>query len=449
MSGSVDKVPDAGPDGDPGAAPEGDLARRPFRILFWTIVAVAGGLRVAYVLLAKRGDALAGDQIYYYAQAVTIADGDWFADPYRPSQFAADHPPLTALALAPVSWSNDDPFLAQRLAMAVYGTGVVAGVGLLVRSLGSRRAALFGTAIAAVYANLWMNDALMMSETFAAGAVVGVLLAVYAYHRRRDPRLAAALGVAVGVAGLARTELLLLGPMLAIPLMLRRDGSDLGRRIAHLALAGTVAAAVVAPWVIRNQVRFDEPTWMSTNDGLTLLGANCPGSYSGPGKGFWILQCADLVDVPEGVDQSERSTRYREAAFEFIGDNVSAVPSVLAARLGRGLSLWETEQMIFFNTGEGRETWASRIGLFQYWLLLPIAAYGLWRWPSRAPRWPLVTTAGLAVVVILAFYGIPRFRIPAEVGIVACAALALDDVTVRVVGRATAGRGAPGFTGPR
>jgi 4-amino-4-deoxy-L-arabinose transferase-like glycosyltransferase len=418
----------------PAEATDG-LDRRTFRILFLAVVVVAGLLRVAYVLAAKRGEPVVGDQIYYSAQAVRLADGQWFADPFRPGRFAADHPPLTALALAPVSWSDDDPFLAQRLAMAVYGTGVVVGIGLLVRSLGSRRAALIATALAAVYGALWMNDALMMSETFAAGAVVGVLLAVYAYRRRRDPWLAVAVGLAVGLAGLARAELLLLGPLLAIPLTLRRDGTVLRRRLLHLALAGGAAAAVVAPWVIRNQVRFEESTWMSTQDGLTLLGANCPESYSGPGKGFWILQCADRVEVPADADQSQRSRRYREAALDYVGDHVSTLPSVVAARLGRGLSLWQTEQMIFLNTGEGRETWASRIGLWQYRILLPLAAYGIWRWPARGPRWPLVTTATLGVLVIVALYGIPRFRIPTEVAIVVGAAMALDDLAARLTER--------------
>jgi hypothetical protein len=48
-----------------------------------------------------------------------------------------------------------------------------------------------------------------------------------------------------------------------------------------------------------------------------------------------------------------------------------------------------------------------------------------------------VTTAALSLVVIVAFYGIPRFRIPAEIGIVVCAAMALDDLVGRLTGRRT------------
>ncbi|RLE23284.1 MAG: hypothetical protein DRJ50_06460, partial [Actinobacteria bacterium] len=116
-------------------------------------------------------------------------------------------------------------------------------------------------------------------------------------------------------------------------------------------------------------------------------------------------------------------------------DNVDRIPVVVAARVGRGLSVWRTEQMIFYNTGEGRETWASRIGLWQYWILAPLAGYGLWLWPSKRPRWPLVTTGALSLIMIVAFYGIPRFRIPAEIGIVICASAAIVTLGQRLAER--------------
>lgn len=407
------------------------IDQRRFRLAFWIIVAVAGLWRLIYVLVAKDQDPLVGDQIYYSAQASTIANGEWFADPFAPGEFAADHAPLTSLSLAPVSWSDTDPVLLQRLLTALYGTMVVAGVGVLARWLFDRRIALIATAIAAVYANLWMNDALVMSETLAAAGVVGVLLAAYVYAERRHMKTAVVLGVVIGFAGLARAELLLLGPMLVLPLMLIR-GSELTpatrQRLGHLAVAGAAAVLVVSPWVIRNNIRFEETTTMSTQDGLLLLGTNCEPAYEGGGRGFWLLSCIDLVDVPAGADQSERSNAYREFALDYLGDHADELPGVVAARLGRGLSVWQTDAMTFLNVGEGRERWASQIGLWQFWLLTPLAAYGLWRWPSTQRRWPLVVTGSLALIMIMAFYGIPRFRIPAEIGIVLCAAVALDQL---------------------
>ncbi len=56
------------------------IEQRRFRQAFWGIVAVAGLWRVLYVLVSKDADPLVGDQIYYSAQASTIANGEWFGD---------------------------------------------------------------------------------------------------------------------------------------------------------------------------------------------------------------------------------------------------------------------------------------------------------------------------------------------------------------------------------
>src|SRR4051795_4686855 len=98
--------------------------RRFWRILL-LIVLAALALRVGYVLLAKRHEPALGDQIYYVAQANTLARGDGFPDPRDGSPTArapppapprprggaqpAAPPPLTALALTPTAW------LAQQI----------------------------------------------------------------------------------------------------------------------------------------------------------------------------------------------------------------------------------------------------------------------------------------------------------------------------------------------
>lgn len=398
-----------------------DLDRRTFRRWFLAIVTVAGSLRVLYVVVAKRDESVVGDQLHYFAQAARIADGRWFEHPWIEGVPSALHAPLTALALAPVSWVDSELIFTQRLTMAVYGTLVVAGLGVLARHLFDRRTTLVATGIAAVYANLWMNDGLIMSETFATAGVIAVLVTAYRYDARPTTWRAGAMGVAVALAGLARAELLLLGVVVAVPMIVwraRRTGSAPVESVARIAVAGATALLVISPWVIRNQVRFDEPVFMSTQDGLTLLGANCEPTYYGPGIGFWALGCADDVEVPPDADESVRSARYRSAAVDYVGDHLDRVPVVVLARLGRGLSVWEVDTMLDFNTFEGRERWAGRIGLWQYWLLLPFAAWGLRAWTSPRPRWPLVAVAGLSVLTLATVYGIVRFRVGMEVGLV-------------------------------
>ena len=389
--------------------------------------------RVLYVLMFKVDDDVVGDQIYYSGQAVAIANGNWFADPFIPGAYAADHAPLTALAVAPASWDDAEPFVAQRLLMAMYGTAVVAGIGLVTRWLTDRVTSLVAVAIAAVYANLWMNDALIMAETPSALAVVLVLFASYRFDLSRSTRDAVVMGLAVGLAGLARAELLLLGVVLVLPMVLfgQHASADRRRRVFHLAVAGLAAVALVSPWIIRNQVRFDETVTMSTQDGLTLVGTNCPAAFEGPGRGFWHLSCAFAVPVPDGADQSVRSAIYRDVAVDYLGDHLDQVPSVVAARLGRGLSVWQVDAMVTLNQGEGRERLASWIGVVQFWTLVPLAAYGLVAWPVAQRRWPMLALILMSVLTIAALYGIPRFRIAAEVAIVVCGAIGLVSLVRR------------------
>lgn len=406
---------------------------RRFWIRLALVVGASCAFRLAYLLIVKRDDALVGDEAYYSFQARQIADGNGYRNPFLPGGYAATHAPLTAAALAPVSWSNEDPVLLQRLAMAIYGTGVVAGIGLLGRQIAGSRVGLIAAALTGAYGAFWLNDIVVMSETFAAAGVVAMLFGVYRYRSRPTAGTAVAIGGAIGLAGLARAELLVLGGVVAMVMIVATRPPDAvamqrwnRRRYVHLVVAGLVAVAVIAPWVARNLVRFDETTLISTQDGLTLLGANCPPTYGGDLKGFWAIECADLVETPDGADQSVVSSLYRDAAIDYIGEHTAEVPGVVAARVGRGLSVWRVDQMTVFNETEGRSRAASWFATVQFWSLVPLALVGLWRWPPGMPRWPVVTAMAFAVVVIAGLYGIPRFRISFEVALVVAAAVAID-----------------------
>ena len=67
------------------------------------------------------------------------------------------------------------------------------------------------------------------------------------------------------------------------------------RRCVLLAVGVVASMAVVAPWVGRNLTTFEDPTYLSTGDGLALLGANCPQTYQGPYLGSWALGCAASI----------------------------------------------------------------------------------------------------------------------------------------------------------
>jgi 4-amino-4-deoxy-L-arabinose transferase-like glycosyltransferase len=251
--------------------------------------------------------------------------------------------------------------------------------------------------------------------------------------------------VACGVGTLARAELALLVPFVVLPLALLSGDATFRQKLGRGVLAGAVSVAVVLPWSAWNTARFEEPVLLSSNDGLTLIGANCDSMFYGQDIGVWDLVCAFAVPVDEAGDQSERSAEYRDAALEYLGNQKSRVPVVAVARVGRVWSLYAPGQMVDYSAGavdtcradqeapcpgEGREAWAAWAGTVMFWLLLAPAVLGvvaLRRAGAGLALLPLLMTFVVVTITAVLFYGLVRFRVPAEVALVVLAAAGLDD----------------------
>ena len=401
---------------------------------FWRVLLliVLGALafRVGYVMLAKRNEPVLGDQIYYNAQANTLARGHGFTD-FRDGTQTAEHPPLTALALTPTSWVMEqfDPggrhLLAQRLTMTVFGAVVVLLIGLIGRAVAGDRAGLVAAGIAALYPNLWINDGLVMSETLATLAVALAILLAYRFIRQPRVSTAAWVGAACGLAMLARAELGLLLPLMVLPVALFMKQFPVMRRLGVFLVACIAALVVVSPWLIANLTRFDDPVLFSTNDGLTLCGANLHRTYYGQGTGLWALDCASFP-VQKG-DRSVVSNALRRDGLHFIRDHLGRLPFVVAVREARVWSLYAPGMMASYNVNEGRDVEVSWAGFFAFWILVPCAVVGAVQLRRRKMQLtPLLSQFVVVAVTAGAIYGITRFRTPAEVSLVVLAAMAVD-----------------------
>jgi 4-amino-4-deoxy-L-arabinose transferase-like glycosyltransferase len=424
------------------------------------IVAVAFGIRVAYVAIAKSGPCpivLAngtragsspsacekGDELFYNAEANYLAQGHGFNEPFsalthpgaKPPP-AADHPPLTVMVLTPVSWLTDhaplswfikeslhDHVREHRYTMVLLGTLLVALIGLLGRRVGGDTVGLVAAGIAAVSPNIWVNDGLVMSETLTALSVVVAMIAVLWWRDRPSRRRAAALGAVCGVAALARVEFLLLVPLFGVVVVASALPPP---RPEHWKQAGVMVLAalvVVAPWVGYNLARFHDPTFISTNDGLTLAGANCDSVYRGRAMGFWSLACAS--NPPPG-DQSQVSSALRRRGLDYMKAHTSRLPVVVAARVGRTWSLYRPLDMLELNQGEDREAWVTRLGLIVYYPTLLFAIVGaidLWRRRRRIVLWVLSVPPIIVTFNTVVTYGQTRFRAGAEPSLALLAAV--------------------------
>jgi hypothetical protein len=375
-------------------------ATRAQRTGFVAAVAVGAAVRAGYLASKWHQDLLLNDSLWYSAQAVVISRGEGFADPFYGGP-SAEHGPLTPIVLAAVSWI-DDPVPWQRLVMTVVGTVTVAMVGFVAARIAGWWAGVAAAWLAAVYPNLWMNDALVMSETLATFCVVAVIwLAIGLVQPPHVGSTGRALtcGVMIGLAALARSELILLAPILAV-VVWRSAASDGRRHRAPLVLLGGALITVV-PWVAPNLVRFDRPVLLTTNDGTTLLGANCDDSWSGADIGGWSLFCVVDEGAPPGEDPSVRSARHRRLAVDHVVDNVERVPLVVGARIGRALDIVGLENLVAADVGEERPRWASWAGIVTWWALAVLSVVGVRRLAGSVRAVLLAPVVGVAITTLM------------------------------------------------
>lgn len=375
---------------------------------------------MTYLFVAKWNQTLMlNDSFYFSSQAWQNAHGNWFRD-FLGNHPAAEHGPLTSVVLTPASLLGHHEFW-QRATNTIVGIAVIPLVAMVARRIGGRRVGVIAAVLAAVYANLWMNDSLIMSETVSTLMLVLALWFALRHRDRFTLRSAAICGAVVGVAALGRSELLLLAPLYALIGARNQPLRIWSGRAVVLCVA---AGAVLAPWVAYNIPRFDHVVLISTNEGGALRGANCDDTYSGQALGGWSLLCVvDNVDRPD-EDASGRAIRLRHEAITYAGDHIARVPIVVAARVLRSADLYGLRDLVRFDVGEERARWASWTGIVSWWLLAPLAVVGWWR-QRRTNGWILgAPVIGVAVTTVV-FYGAHRLRSPMEPVVVICAAVAL------------------------
>ena len=167
---------------------------------------------------------------------------------------------------------------------------------------------------------------------------------------------------------------------------------------------------------------------LSTNDGNTLLGANCDITYYDD-VGGWDIRClGPLEPGPRRIAALRRERR--DAAIDYIADHLDRLPVVVAARLGRLVDVYGLGSLVALDVGEEKAGWAVWAGIVAWWLLAVAAVVG-WVLLTRAgigARWWLLVPCVAVVVTTILFYGAHRIRAPAEPAVVLLAAVAVGDV---------------------
>jgi 4-amino-4-deoxy-L-arabinose transferase-like glycosyltransferase len=406
-------------------APTTAASDRRFGLGLAIITAIGAAWRLGYLIVAKLGaPLLLNDSLYFSIQAGRNSEGDWFREGLS-SLPGAEHGPLTSLYLTPWSLGSGDNVDWQRFAMTLLGIATIVVIGLVGRRLAGPAVGLVAAGIAAMYPNLWINDSLVMSETLAVLLVSLALLVALDLDRRPGPWRAVLLGVLVGLATLTRSELGLLAVGFAGLAWWRGAGTP--RRALAPALVLAATAVTIAPWAIYNTARFDRSVLLSTNEGTTLLGANCRQAYY-VDVGGWDIRCLEPVPNDGTIDASVRSAEARSLAVDYARDHLSRIPVVVAARIGRDLDLYGLGALVALDRGEEKAAWVVWAGIFSWWVLAVAAVFG-WRQlgrddDTRRTRWWLAVPLVTVLVTTIVFYGAHRIRAPAEPTVVLLAAVA-------------------------
>jgi 4-amino-4-deoxy-L-arabinose transferase-like glycosyltransferase len=393
------------------------------------------------------------DNTWYWLQANLFADGEGYANPiywWRDGviQHSAGHPPLYTTYLGIFSFLGLDTPLAMRMASGLLGAATIALVGVLAKRLsGSDAAGLIAAGLAAVYPNLWINDGLILSESLYAPLIALVLLLAHRLIGRPDLLSAAALGGALGLGLLTRSETQALLVVLLVPLALWSCRKvSWWDRFKILIVSGGVALLIATPWVAKNLTTFEHPVFLAIGAGFTAEVGNCDDTYYGDLLGYWSNDCGtgweDQLDdqalaagcfiVPRAgpgtpaeeqhltslvCDESVIEKVKRDRAQAYIEDNLDRVPVVVAARVGRIWNVYRPMQGvdldIFF---ERRGRLAAQSGLWSFYLLGAFAlAGGFALWKRKVNLVPELAMVAVVTITAATTFGITRYRVASEV----------------------------------
>jgi hypothetical protein len=402
------------------------LAGRGFAFWLAAIVALGVAIRIPYTLLVAPWPPLIfNDEAYYSALANLIAAGGGFI---RPGEAlgeglavpTAERAPLYPLALAGLAELGATGPDAQRLLGTATGAGTIVALGLLGRRLAGPRAGLLAALIAALYPTLIAADGALMTESLFGMLVGFSLLAAYRLVDDARPLPAALLGGLVGLAALTRGEGLFLLPLLLVPLVKRPGG------LRAAAVVCVSFALVLSPWAIRNATTFDRPVLVATEAGETIAGANCEPVYYGEDIGKWEVDCVHTrPGTAPGFDESVEFNEAGRDGIDYALDHLDRVPVVAAVRVLRTWGIWQPLQV-----PEGRSSDVTKAGAVAFFVLLPLAVYGVLLLRRRGvPVWILTTPVITVTLTTLVAYGSVRFRHSAELPLVVLAAVALDALT--------------------
>jgi hypothetical protein len=404
------------------------------------LVSVLVGLVARLVFVVTTTVPIALDAVTYRGLASNLINGRGyvlpaFAPPHKLVASAA-HPPLFSCVLAVFDALGFQSLNEQRISLAVVGSVAVLIMGLLGREAAGQATGI-GAALIAALDPVWLQPTgALMSESIYLVLIPLVLLLAFRCLAKPTSWRFGALGLAIALAALTRSEAIDFVILLGVPLLLMVRVPWTSRCVLGLALVLGVAL-LLGPWLIRNQVDLGGAV-LSTEEGGTLIGSYCSATFdpANPTYGSFSGQCAidSAVLVVAKVRPPDRAKHWTdlsldraltESAKQYALNHIGDLPRVVVAREESAWGLGNQNFQLQLAYAEGRNRTCELIGRALYWVFLPFVAFGAVLLARRSPRRFLVVMVPVivAVVTVALVYGSTRMRVVAEPSLAVLAAM--------------------------
>jgi 4-amino-4-deoxy-L-arabinose transferase-like glycosyltransferase len=205
---------------------------------------------------------LRGDEPGYDNTALELLQGFGITWPGRV--------PLYPLWLAAMHWLTDSSYHAIRYAQAILATAAIPLTYLLGRRVFGHVAGLLAALAVALSHTLIGQSVHLLSEVLFTPFVLAVALALWKAWDRPSRRTLLWAGVWIGASAYVRPTLLFLPLFLFFPLIVARGWRG-GLRQASLVMLATLVT--VAPWIVRNRLRYDAWFPMATSNAFLWQGS--------------------------------------------------------------------------------------------------------------------------------------------------------------------------------
>ena len=354
-----------------------------------------------------------GDASRYLYAATELAQHGRYPDRTEAYFF---RPPAYPLFLAAATLGRTECIPAAKIANGVLGALAAVLLALLsARIFRHREIAIASGAAAALHPSFVLLSTDVQSEPLFLLFLLLAGLFLLSASDRPTARLALAAGAMLGLAALTRSSALALAPLLLAPLLDRRQPRHIGAKLAGAALLGFLLS--LAPWTLRNALRFHELLPVSDAGGVSLYAGN-----SGWTRSFYEVRSRE--EYVRWLDDFDLDLRARLAHIEANGPVSPGRRSAAFARLAtdeiradpaRSLRLFARKAWHWVRPYPTPWYWGpavvAGIGVL-YLLLYVLAVLGLRRSPRRGVAAFCIAVLVVSMLVHVALQVVWRYRIP-------------------------------------